>query len=214
MNLLPTKNSLLRLLPDSLAMTRGSTRERIGYPTFDDGPDPEYTPRLLDLLAQHGARASFFLIGQRMERHPAIVERIVAEGHLIGNHSYSHPQFGELGLAAQLKEIERTDQLLTNFDGLQRHRFRTPRGVVPIPLLWHFARHGRRLTYWSRDTFDYQKKRTVEDLVGALRREALRNGDVILMHDDSARAEGILKAMLPEWRAQGFELHALPQETA
>ena len=213
MKLLPSKNTLIGFLPDSLATTRGPSRERVAYLTFDDGPDPEYTPRLLDLLGEHGARASFFLIGQRIEKHPEVVERIVAEGHLIGNHSYSHPHFERLDLDAQLGEIDRTDGLLGQFDRRERHLFRTPRGVVPLGLLWHFARIGRRITYWSRDSLDYQD-RSVDDLVGLLRRDAVRNGDVVLMHDDSDRAGNVLKTMLPEWKSAGFSMQALPEETA
>jgi peptidoglycan-N-acetylglucosamine deacetylase len=213
MKLLPSKNTLIGFLPDSLATTRESTRERVAYLTFDDGPDPDYTPRVLDLLGEHGARASFFLIGQRIEKHPEVVERIVAEGHLIGNHSYSHPHFDRLALDAQLGEIERTDGLLGQFDRRTRHRFRTPRGVVPFGLLWHFARIRRRITYWSRDSLDYQD-RSVDDLVGRLRQDSVRNGEVVLMHDDSDRAGNVLKTMLPEWKAQGFSMDALPEEAA
>lgn len=213
MKLLPTKNALLGFLPDSLATTRGPARDRVAYLTFDDGPDPKYTPRLLDLLGKHDARASFFLIGKNIERHPEVVARIVAEGHLIGNHSYSHPHFDQLGLNEQLGEIDRTDKLLRDFDQRERHRFRTPRGVVPLPLLWHFARNRRRITFWSRDSLDYQD-RSVEDLVGLLRRDTLRNGDVVLMHDDSNRAEGVLETMLPQWRAEGLSLHALPEDVS
>lgn len=213
MKLLPTKNALLGFLPDSLATTRGPSRDRVAYLTFDDGPDPKYTPRLLDLLGKHDARASFFLIGKNIERHPEVVARIVAEGHLIGNHSYSHPHFDQLGLNEQLGEIDRTDKLLRDFDRRERHRFRTPRGVVPLPLLWHFARNRRRITFWSRDSLDYQD-RSVEDLVGLLRRDTLRNGDVVLMHDDSNRAEGVLETMLPQWRAEGLSLHALPEDVS
>jgi peptidoglycan/xylan/chitin deacetylase (PgdA/CDA1 family) len=90
MNLKPRKQKLLRLLPNTLVQTHGSSHGGARYLTFDDGPEPEYTPRLLDLLAKHRVHASFFLIGQKVEQHPALVERIVAEGHMIGNHSYSH----------------------------------------------------------------------------------------------------------------------------
>jgi peptidoglycan/xylan/chitin deacetylase (PgdA/CDA1 family) len=213
MKFLPSKNALLGFLPDSLATTRGPSRERVAYLTFDDGPDPEHTPHVLDLLGEHGAHASFFLIGQRIERHPDLVARIVAEGHLIGNHSYSHPHFERLDLDAQLDEIDRTDRLLREFDRREVHRFRTPRGVVPLPLLWHFARHRRRITYWSRNSLDYQD-RHVDDLVGGLRRDGLRNGDVVLMHDDSDRAEGLLKTMLPHWKEEGFRMDALPEEAS
>ena len=94
MSLLPKKLHLLSLLPDGLVLTHGSRRQdNMRYLTFDDGPDPQHTPRLLDLLGKHGIHASFFLVGQKVEQHPLLVERIVAEGHMLGNHSYSHWSF-------------------------------------------------------------------------------------------------------------------------
>ena len=133
MSIRPTRQQLLGLLPQRLVLVRGPREPGALYLSFDDGPHPEHTPRLLDLLARHGARASFFLVGQRVEQHPALVERIVAEGHALGNHSYSHPMFRRLGLRAQLDEVERTDRLLAAFDRRGPHRFRPPRGDVSRP---------------------------------------------------------------------------------
>lgn len=208
---LPNKQTLLGLLPDALALTRGDRRERCAYLTFDDGPNPRFTPPLLDLLARHDARASFFLIGDQIERYPEIVERIVAEGHLIGNHSYDHPHFDRLPLAEQVAQVTRTDQLLARFDGRPRHRFRTPRGVVPLGLLLRFARERRGITYWSYDSLDYDDH-PIDRLSAAFERHGLRNGEIVLMHDDSARAQGILERLLPQWHAQGIALRALPEE--
>jgi peptidoglycan/xylan/chitin deacetylase (PgdA/CDA1 family) len=87
MNPRPKKLRLLRWLPMRLVLTTAPAADRALYLTFDDGPDPQYTPQLLDLLAANEARASFFLLGEEVERHPGIVERMVADGHLLGNHS-------------------------------------------------------------------------------------------------------------------------------
>lgn len=200
---------LFKMLPSALVLTTGPRDGNAIYVTFDDGPDPEHTPRILDFLRDNGAQASFFLIGKNVEKYPMLVNRIVAEGHLIGNHSYSHPHFDKLSLAAQIEEIDRTDRLLSEFDGSARHRFRTPRGVMPLRLLVHLARDGRGLTHWSCDSFDYNDH-PVDDLARSLRQHGVRHGDVILMHDDSARAEGILRQILPEWKANGISLRALP----
>src|SRR5690349_5300060 len=93
MNPRPKKLRLLRWLPKGLMLTTAPAADRALYLTFDDGPDPAFTPRLLDLLAANDARASFFLLGEEVERHPRIVERMVADGHLVGNHSWNHPNF-------------------------------------------------------------------------------------------------------------------------
>lgn len=205
----PKKMQLLRCLPEAVVSTRGSGRDKTLYLTFDDGPNPQYTSRLLDLLGTHGAHASFFLIGAHVERYPELVTRIVADGHQLGNHSYSHPYFDQLSLADQLKEIDATDRLLARFDGVEQHRFRPPRGVFPPALALHFALHRRNLTYWSFNSMDYQR-RPVAELIQQLRDVPPRPGDVILMHDDADCCIGMLETLLGEWRADGFRFRALP----
>jgi peptidoglycan/xylan/chitin deacetylase (PgdA/CDA1 family) len=209
MMLRPSKMRLLSWLPDAVVVTRGPRRRRALFLTFDDGPDPQHTPALLDLLKAQDARASFFMIGCQIERHPGLVERMVAEGHCLGNHSYQHPQFHTLSLSEQLAEVARTDALLAHFDGRPHHGFRPPRGVFSLPLMLRFAADRRKLTYWSYDTLDYQRCPPA-DLVARLRREPPQPGEVLLMHDDSDCSLHMLETLLPEWKAAGFSLEALP----
>ncbi|SKB75814.1 polysaccharide deacetylase family protein [Luteibacter sp. 22Crub2.1] len=203
----PRKLELLGLLPETLVMTR--TRDaRLRYLSFDDGPEPGHTPRLLDTLARHGVKASFFLVGEKIEQYPEIVQRIVAEGHMIGNHSYSHWSFSNMTLTKQLDEVYRTDALLRLFDDRPHHRMRPPSGYVGAQLLLHFARRKRNLVYWSYDSLDYQDA-PVETLIARLRNDPPVPGDIVLMHDDSDKATAALDVMLPEWLSQGFGFAAL-----
>jgi peptidoglycan/xylan/chitin deacetylase (PgdA/CDA1 family) len=204
----PKKMSLLRWLPKSVVLTKEPGRDKKLYLTFDDGPNPLHTPVLLDLLRAHDAHASFFLIGREAEKYPQLVERIVAEGHSLGNHSYSHPVFSGLPLSRQLAEIDRTDQLLASFDDIKRHRFRPPRGAFSFALMLHSAWHRRNLSYWSYDSLDYQRQPPA-DLIKLLRARPPQAGDVMLMHDDSDCSAHILATLLPEWRASGFTFSAL-----
>lgn len=208
MNPRPRKLKVLRWLPNRWVLTRGARRHRVLHLTFDDGPHPEHTPVLLDLLAKHRAKATFFLIGREAERFPDVVERIVREGHVLGNHSWSHPQFDRLDLAAQREEIQRTDQLLTRFDGAARHDFRPPRGVLPRPMLLDCVRRGQRIAYWSYDSLDYSK-RPAEVLIDSAQRFPPEPGEILLMHDDSALSMQLLQAMLPTWAAGGFAFEPL-----
>lgn len=211
MNPRPKKLRLLRWLPTGLMLTTAPAADRALYLTFDDGPDPAYTPRLLDLLAANDARASFFLLGEEVERHPRIVERMVSDGHLLGNHSWNHPNFTRIDWREQLGQIEATDRLLERFDGRSEHLFRPPSGHFTPSLVARFAWRRRGIAYWSYDSLDYQR-RPAEAMVGTFRSDPPRAGDVVLMHDDSEATLRVLERMLPEWRAAGFALRALPQK--
>lgn len=213
MSLKPKKQQLLELLPNALMLIRGPRHGNVRYLTFDDGPDPEHTPPLLDLLSAHGVKATFFLIGQKIEQHPELVRRIVAEGHLVGNHSYSHWEFRNMTLRKQLSEVHRTDVLLAAFDQRRHHRVRTPRGYLAAPLLLYFASHRRSFVHWSYDSLDYQPQ-PLEDLVARLRERPPVAGDIVLMHDDSSMACKALSTLLPEWLASGHRFHALPAGAA
>ena len=203
------KIRLLRLLPSRWVTTRVRTSEKVLYLTFDDGPDPEFTPPILDLLRAYGVTATFFLIGNRIDEHPEVVRRIVVEGHQLGNHSWTHPFMSNLPLPGQLDEIARTDQSLAAFDGKPRHPFRPPCGVLPISLLMHFARTGRTIAYWSYDSHDYERL-PAQTLLAGVRSVPPQPGDVILMHDDNAGTVGMLAGLLQDWQAQGFSVRAMP----
>jgi peptidoglycan-N-acetylglucosamine deacetylase len=209
MNIKPTKPQLLRLLPDALVLTRGPRNGEDVYLSFDDGPHPEHTPALLDLLEAHGSHASFFLVGRQVERYPELVRRIVAGGHTLGNHSYSHSAFDKLSLREQLEEIDRTDRLLAQFDGHPRHGFRPPRGNVSLSLLLHFACSRRSMVYWSYNSLDYLSP-AVGELVQRLRSAAPAAGDIVLLHDDDACAHAALSVVLPDWKLSGRVSRALP----
>ena len=203
MNPRPRRLRVLRFLPNGWLMTSGPTdAARNLYLTFDDGPHPDHTPALLDLLAEHGAKASFFLVGREVERHDALARRIASEGHTLGNHSYSHPRFEALTLDEQLEEIE-------GIDGRPRHAFRPPRGVLTGAMLASLVRRRHRIDYWSYDSLDYSR-RPVPELLETIQRHPPRGGDIILMHDDSEHSLTLLRALIPAWIAQGFSLRALP----
>ncbi|MCY7353513.1 MAG: polysaccharide deacetylase family protein [Lysobacter sp.] len=205
----PRRLHLLRLLPQAWVTTSGPGGRRALYLSFDDGPHPEHTLPLLDLLAAHDARATFFLVGNRVEQHGAVVARIVQAGHTLGNHSYDHPRFEMLPLAEQLAQIDRTDQVLGAYDQRPRHLFRTPRGVLPLPLMTHLVRQRRPIAYWSYDSLDYGR-RPAPELIEIARKHPPRDNDIILMHDDSNISLQMLATLIPEWKVRGFRFEALP----
>lgn len=153
--------------------------------TFDDGPDPEVTPRVLDLLDEAGARGSFFVIGRRAARHPEIVDEIAARGHRLENHTWSHsPLFAFGGPGAMGREIDRTQRLLAQRVGRAPRWFRPPAGMRNPWIAGVLAGRGLGLASWTRRGFD-----AVSRNGAAVARRLLRDlagGDVLLLHDGSS----------------------------
>ncbi|WP_027081243.1 polysaccharide deacetylase family protein [Luteimonas mephitis] len=207
----PRRLLLLGLFPNAWVETSGDRAQPTLYLTFDDGPHPQYTPPLLELLAEHDAKATFFLVGNQVERHPELAKRIAQAGHLLGNHSYSHPAFESLSLRQQVEEIERTDRLLHAIDGRLHHPFRPPRGVLSPAMLLHILWRRRRIGYWSYDSLDYSR-RPAPELIELADRHPPRNGDIVLMHDDSDISLDVLRTMLPQWKRDGFRFRAIRPE--
>jgi peptidoglycan/xylan/chitin deacetylase (PgdA/CDA1 family) len=173
------------------------------YLTFDDGPDPAVTPEVLALLREFGAHATFFLIGEKLIEHRALAARIAADGHLLGNHSFTHRRLTSLTRREQLLEVTRTNDVLREIDGAATHPFRPPYGIAPVALLCRLRLAGIRTEYWSVDSNDYRHDSSAS--ITRLSGDELEPGDIVLMHDDHPTVLDILKACLPAWAAAGLE---------
>jgi peptidoglycan/xylan/chitin deacetylase (PgdA/CDA1 family) len=153
--------------------------------TFDDGPDPEATPRVLDALDAAGLRASFFLVGERAARHPALAREIVRRGHAVENHSHRHSTaFPWYGPARARREIAAAQAAIADAAGVAPVFFRAPFGIRNPLLDPALARLGLRLVSWTRRGFDTvarDSQSVVERLVGGL-----AAGDILLLHDGVA----------------------------
>ena len=153
--------------------------------TLDDGPDPEVTPAVLDLLAAQGARATFFCIGERARAHPALTRRIVAGGHSVQNHSLRHGYgFSLLGPRAFGREIGDAQALLADLTGVRPHCFRAPAGLRNPLLDPVLHRLGLHLVSWTRRGFD--TRRGDPQRVLARLGNGLAAGDILLLHDGFA----------------------------
>ncbi len=153
--------------------------------TFDDGPDSDVTPRVLDLLAQANARASFFCIGERATRHPDLIGSIRDSGHCVENHSFSHPNgFALRGRAGMTREIAKAQAAIERAGGGRPVFFRAPAGIQNPLLPATLAAAGLSLVSWTRRGFD-----TVSHdgaLVASRLVKTLGAGDILLMHDGSS----------------------------
>jgi peptidoglycan/xylan/chitin deacetylase (PgdA/CDA1 family) len=153
--------------------------------TLDDGPDPEVTPAVLDLLAEHGLRASFFCIAQRAAAQPALVRRIVAGGHDVQNHSHRHRHhFSLLGPRALAEEVGRAQAILGDITGHAPHCFRAPAGLRNPFLDPVLHRQGLHLVSWTRRGFD-TRERNANRVLARLTHN-LNGRDILLLHDGHA----------------------------
>lgn len=168
--------------------------------TFDDGPDPEVTPQVLDLLDRFAARATFFCIGAKAQRHPELCREIVRRGHAIENHSQHHRHhFSTFGPRRMAREIETGQDSLAAITG-QRPLFFRPTAGLRNPFLEPIlARHGLHLASWTRRGFD-TRNRDADDVARRLLRK-LAAGDILLLHDGSAArtaaGQPVILAALP-----------------
>jgi peptidoglycan-N-acetylglucosamine deacetylase len=186
--------------------------------TFDDGPDPEATPRLLEILEAHGARATFFCIAEHAARHPEIVREIARRGHGVENHSRGHRMtFAFMGPGGLRREIEDAQRTLAELAGRAPRFFRPPAGIRNPLLDPVLHATGLRLVSWTRRGFD--TRRDDPDEVAGLLLHELAAGDVLLLHDGhgARTASGVpvavevLPRLLERARAQGLRAVTLDQ---
>jgi peptidoglycan/xylan/chitin deacetylase (PgdA/CDA1 family) len=177
----------------SVALTRGagvSKRLRAGDAvalTFDDGPDPIYTPLLLDALAAAGAPATFFVVGDAVARHPDLVRRMIAEGHAVGSHSRTHCDLAGRSLQEIRREIDEGRRALGEVAGKEMRLFRPPKGHLDKKVALVTRRRHLDLWLWSKDPHDWRPGATAEGIVAALGH--VTGGDVVLLHDGIQQAE-------------------------
>lgn len=186
--------------------------------TFDDGPDARTTPRVLDVLEQHGVRAAFFVIGRYAEAEPGLLRRIDDGGHLIGNHSWSHAYSGALRRGAYWRaELARTNDAIARAVGRPPRLFRPPMGFKNPHVTRAARRHGLVTVTWSQRALDGRATspaRIVRRLA-----DRPRGGDIVLMHDgveprgrgDRAATIAALPDLVAAWRERGLALVRLDE---
>jgi peptidoglycan/xylan/chitin deacetylase (PgdA/CDA1 family) len=166
--------------------------------TFDDGPHPELTPKLLDILEREKISATFFVIGSCAARSPDIVRRAFDEGHELGNHTWSHPVLTRVSPAQAAEEISRTDALLTDLTGDIPNTLRPPYGAMNDRL--SELALPRPLMLWDVDTLDWKTRNTP-----AVERAATRSdGGIVLLHDIHPTTIEAVPAIIRDFKSRGY----------
>ena len=173
------------------------------YLTFDDGPDPVYTPLVLDVLAAHGARATFFLQGSEIEKHPAVFQRILHDGHTVGNHSYGHEVLPGLSRAEFAATIGRTQELLGD---QATPCLRPPHGRIDALTERWAAEHGLAVVLWHLDPGDWRETEPASAIARHILDHAF-DGAVVVLHDgggDRSATVAAIHTVLSQLTPQGF----------
>ena len=172
--------------------------------TFDDGPSATLTPKLLDLLAAHQMKATFFVVGQNAADNPAILKRALREGHEIANHSWSHPNLGKMSDDAVRRELQKTDDAIFAAIGKRPTFLRPPYGsITPRQKRWINEEFGYRIIIWDVDPLDWKKPGP--SVVCSRILKETRPGSIVLAHDIHPATLEAMPATFDQLSAKGFK---------
>jgi len=211
----PVSNVILQQrFPDILVLSAAPTENTVAL-TFDDGPDPRFTPQILDLLAEHDVQATFFVTGARAEAYPELLQRIVNEGHIVGNHTYGHPNLVEATDMDVLEaEVQRTEDIINSLVGYRTKLFRAPYGFLYDELLEQLGEMDYTVVGWSVDSLDWQADTPEEIAYNVI--SNIHPGAIVLMHDgagdtgDRTNTIEALGQIIPNLKDQGLEFETVP----
>jgi peptidoglycan-N-acetylglucosamine deacetylase len=195
-------------LSDTTIITEIKTNHKAVAFTFDDGPNPLYTPQVLEIFEAVSGRATFFMIGEHMLKHPELVSRVVEQKHEIGNHTYSHPRLTELSSTESAEEIIRTDEIIKKLTGIKPKAFRPPF----IDYNDETVSMVKRLEYKMISAVNFEatdwEMPGVAHIVSKTRSQ-VRNGSILLFHDgygDRSQTIEAVRLLATELTSQGYRL--------
>lgn len=182
--------------------------EKILYLTFDDGPHPRYTRKILRLLKKYKVKATFFTVGSFVRQYPGIIKKMKRQGHSIQLHSDRHRNYLFMCPMHTLKDMNYSKETLEHL-GIQSTAFRPPWGCINLAVAWYRKKHALHLVMWDVMAEDWRAHTTKEEIAGKLLQRA-QAGDVICIHDGRgrhdapARTIGALRIVLPIWKKEGY----------
>ncbi|MBQ7392076.1 MAG: polysaccharide deacetylase family protein [Clostridia bacterium] len=174
--------------------------------TFDDGPHPILTERILKILDQYGVTATFFMVGENVINYPDAAKEVILAGHEVGNHTFTHPHIANLNEKAIFDEIGRCEDALEELCEYRPHLLRTPQGALTQSLERCLLDDDYILVLWSLDTRDWDNKSTACIVQTVLNN--VKSGDIILMHDfigHNSKTPDALEKIIPVLLSQGYE---------
>lgn len=175
--------------------------------TFDDGPHPEYTPQVLDILRTHNKKAIFFVIGQKVEENPELVLRIQKEGHIIGNHTFSHPYDIKTSYSQYREDTAKAQITLKKIFGVEPKLFRPPCGELSFKTILTTKSLGLRMVLMSNGGGEWNNNVTEHpEIVEKQIINNLRKGQIIVMHDNNKKIPAILDSLIIKIESQNLKV--------
>ena len=213
----PVGNATAEFLDQYGALYRVVTEEKVLYLTFDAGYENGNTEAILDALKKHGAKATFFLVGNYLETQPDLVRRMVEEGHTVGNHTYSHPDMSAIAdMASFQEELEKNAALYRDLMGEEMPRlYRPPQGKFRESNLKMAQELGYHTVFWSLAYVDWLEndQPTKEEAFQKLL-PRVHPGAIVLLHSTSRTNAQILDELLSQWEAMGYSFGDLEKEVS
>nr|WP_246079010.1 delta-lactam-biosynthetic de-N-acetylase [Paenibacillus piri] len=197
------------------AVFLGDTTQKELYLTFDNGYENGYTAQILDVLKEKGVPAIFFVTGPYVKDQPELTKRMVSEGHLIGNHSWSHPDMSQISTGRMKEELEKVKQAVANLTGQQTMPYlRPPRGIFSDQVLAFSREQGYTSVFWSIAYRDWEtNKQKGREFAYKSVMDQLHPGAVILLHSVSSDNAQALAQIIDDARGQGYEFKSLDRMT-
>ncbi|MBP8904498.1 MAG: polysaccharide deacetylase family protein [Paludibacteraceae bacterium] len=204
----------MRQIPDFIKLMwrtpvwRINPSEKVIYLTFDDGPNPEVTPRVLDILDEFEAKATFFCVGENVMKYPEIFQEVKHRGHAVGNHTFNHVK----GTEKTVKEY--VDNVGKAHEYIHSKLFRPPHGRITLSQV-NKLKADFKIIMWDFITYDFDRQVTSTEILKEVKLRS-RNGSVVIFHDSLKARKNVLEA-LPEalryWKKEGYEVKALHELT-
>lgn len=177
------------------------------YLTYDDGPHPENTDKILAVLSRYNVKATFFMLGAKMEEHPQIVHSIIDQGHTLAYHSYKHWNLKKLDFKQLREDFAQIPRLSEKF-GYPISLYRPPFGDVSLKAFLLLIFSPIKIVMWSldcRDSYDSQNQ-----VIDNISPEKISDGEIILLHDDYEQAEQLIETVLRKYQEKGLNCKPLP----
>lgn len=180
---------------------RMDSNQKAIYLTFDDGPNPDITPQVLDILDEFGVKANFFCVGENVEKHRDVFEETKRRGHKVGNHTFNHLKGFETSVETCVANVEKANELTKS------KLFRPPHGRITLRQV-NALKKDYKIIMWDFITYDFDVRVSPETILNEVKKRS-RNGSIVVFHDSTKAAKNML-AVLPKaiqfWQDEGYEL--------